>query len=131
MERPVLLLTVEDLILVLALLTVIGLGLALTLRYRRGPPGADTPRAAGIAPLDDPLAPAYDQLRALEAIEVRTLRAVAEHRGRIKAMRQQIVDGTPEEQELLDAVQRLTFAAITAQHDRALAEALTTQGVDE
>lgn len=131
MERPLLMLTVEDVILALALLIAFGLGLVLTLR--RHPAGRADPTVAddgGIARQEAMLVPVYDRLRALEAIEARTLRAVAEHRSRIAAMHQQLVDGTAEEHDLLDAVQRLTFAAIAEQHDRALREALTTEGVD-
>ncbi|MDQ2785504.1 MAG: hypothetical protein M3Y58_10955 [Chloroflexota bacterium] len=127
MDRPLLLLTTEDLVLVLILLVAVAL--ALTLRHRRPAERTDATHDAGIAGVEEALAPAYDQLRALEAIEARTLRAVADHRARITAMRQQL-HGTPEEQELLDEVQRLTFAAITAHHDRALTEALTMRGDD-
>jgi hypothetical protein len=129
MERPLLIFTVEDLVLALALLVAVAL--ALRLRQRRGSPGADSTDDARIADPVDGLSTAYDQLRALEAIEARTLRAVADHRMRIQAMRQQLAHGTAEEQELLDAVQRSTFAAIAEQHDRALEEALTREGADQ
>jgi hypothetical protein len=129
MERPLLLFTAEDLVLVLALL--IAVALALKLRHWRRAAGADAADDARIADPADGLSPAYDQLRALEAIEVRTLRAVADHRMRIQAMRQHLMHGTAEEQELLDAVQRSTFAAIAEQHDRALEEALAREGMDQ
>ncbi len=131
MERPLLIFTGEDVVLALTLLIAIGLGLAL--RHRRPAGRADSSAADDkeIAWPEDALTPAYDRLRALEAVEARTLRAIAEHRARIAAMRQQLLDGTAEEHDLLDAVQRLTFAAIAAQHDRALNEALATEGVDE
>lgn len=132
MERPLVILTTEDLVLVITVL--VALVLALMLRRRRPPPRAGTTPVVGDGAhdaLDDALTPAYDRLRALEAVEARTLRAVAEHRARIQAMRQHLAHGTAEEHELLDTLERLTFAAITAQHDRALTEALTREGVDE
>lgn len=129
MERPLLIITVEDLVLVLALLAAVAL--ALTLWRRRGPPGAAITIDAGIADPASALGAAHAQLRALEAIEARTLRAVADHSGRIQAMRQHFVHGTAEEQALLDTVQRLTFAAIAEQHDRALEEALAMRGENE
>lgn len=128
MDRPLLILTTEDLVLISILLVAVAL--ALTLRHRHMAGRADATGDAGVAGPEEALGPAYDQLRALEAIEARTLRAVADHRARIAAMRQQLPHGTPEEQELLDAVQRLTFAAITQHHDRALTEALTMRGDD-
>jgi hypothetical protein len=130
MERPLLIFTVEDLVLALALLVAVALGYA-ALRQWRGPPGAHSTNDEGMARPEGIIGPAHDQLRALEAIEARTLRAVADHRMRIQAMRQQLAHGTAEEQKLLSEVERLTFAAIAEQHDRALREALATEGDGE
>ncbi|MHB8648269.1 MAG: hypothetical protein ACYDAR_21015 [Thermomicrobiales bacterium] len=131
MERPLLIFTAEDLVLALTLLVTVALAIALW-RHGMGRTAVATPGVGDAANdgSDDALASAYDQLRALEAIEARTLRAIAEHRTRIQAMRQQLAHGTAEEHELLDTLERLTFAAIAAQHDRALNEALISKGED-
>jgi hypothetical protein len=132
MERPLIILTTEDVVLLVTVLVVVVL--ALMLRRRRGPPGTGVMPVVGDAAHDGPtdvLTPAYDQLRALEAIEIRTLRAIADHRARMQAMRQHLAHGTAAEQAVLDTLERLTFMAITAQHDRALREALTSEGVEE